>query len=125
MKRFVFATLALILLSSCGALYVSPGPAHDRGSVYRRSSPRNYHPPRNAVSHIVFVKDSYRYSRVTIVVDDRISFTMNNSPRNRPPRVRELRVKPGGHNIKVYYNGRLLYQRWVVAPPNRKVRVSV
>jgi hypothetical protein len=45
--------------------------------------------------------------------------------RGRAAKAKQIRVKPGRHNIKVYSNGRFLYERWVVATPNRSIRFSV
>lgn len=128
MKKFVLSLMAITLLvSSCGPLYIATGPGNGRGYDNRGYDNRGYdnRNPRAAVSHIMLVQNNPRLRNVTVLVDNRVRVNLSYDNRGRATRAKQIRVKPGRHNIKVYSNGRFLYERWVVTTPNRTVRFSV
>ncbi len=137
-KNFLLLLL-LVALSGCGPVILSSDRENREGSVYRRGydvrqdprsgrgydNSRNVHNKRAANGYIVFVKENSRYDRVTVVVDDKIRFNISHDYRGRYPRVKEIKVKPGRHNVKVYFNGRLIQQRSITVAPERNVRISL
>lgn len=128
MKKLLTLTLVAILaLSGCGTLIVAtdPGvPERGRERTYERGRDRAYEREESR-GYIVFVKSNPRFDRVTIVLNDRTRFNLTHDYRSRYPRVREIRVRPGRHDIKVLFNGRVVQQRRVNVSPNRNVTINL
>ncbi|MDZ4058697.1 MAG: hypothetical protein U1D64_01500 [Bacteroidales bacterium] len=131
--------LLLIVISGCGPMILPSDRGEREGSVYRRGydvredprssrgydNNRNTHNKKAATGYIIFVKDNSRFDRVTVVIDDRTRFNMSHDYRARYPRVKEIKVKPGRHNVKIFFKGRLIQQRNITITPNREVRISL
>lgn len=128
MKKLIFSLIAVtIVLSSCGPAFIASGPRNERGYDSRGYDERGYdnRNPRSADAYILLTQNNPRLRNVTVLVDNRIRVNLNYDNRGRTAKAKQIRVKPGRHNIKVYSNGRFLYERWVVATPNRTIRFSV
>ncbi|HCT93493.1 MAG: hypothetical protein A2X19_01405 [Bacteroidetes bacterium GWE2_39_28] len=128
MKKLIFSLIAVtIVLSSCGPAFIASGPRNERGYDRRGYDERGYdnRNPRSADAYILLTQNNPRLRNVTVLVDNRIRVNLNYDNRGRTAKAKQIRVKPGRHNIKVYSNGRFLYERWVVATPNRTIRFSV
>ncbi|MDP3398548.1 MAG: hypothetical protein Q8S23_05320 [Bacteroidales bacterium] len=133
MKKLIFSLIAVtIVLSSCGPAFIATGPGNgrgydERGYDSRGNDRRGYdnRNPRAADAYILLTQNNPRLRNVTVLIDNRIRVNLNYDNRGRAAKAKQIRVKPGRHNIKVYSNGRFLYERWVVATPNRSIRFSV
>jgi hypothetical protein len=143
MKKLIFSLIAVaLLISSCGPAFIATGPGNDRGYDRRGYDERGYDErgydnrrddrrgydnrnPRSADAYILLAQTNPRLRNVTVLIDNRVRVNLNYDNRSRSAKARQIRVKPGRHNIKVYSNGRFLYERWVVATPNRTIRFSV
>ena len=133
MKKLIFSLIAVtIVLSSCGPAFIATGPGNgrgydERGYDSRGNDRRDYdnRNPRAADAYILLTQNNPRLRNVTVLIDNRIRVNLNYDNRGRAAKAKQIRVKPGRHNIKVYSNGRFLYERWVVATPNRSIRFSV
>ncbi|MDO9679922.1 MAG: hypothetical protein Q7262_02810 [Bacteroidales bacterium] len=143
MKKLIFSLIAVtIVLSSCGPAFIATGPGNGRGYDERGYDERGYDSrgydsrgndrrgydnrnPRAADAYILLTQNNPRLRNVTVLIDNRIRVNLNYDNRGRAAKAKQIRVKPGRHNIKVYSNGRFLYERWVVATPNRSIRFSV
>jgi hypothetical protein len=133
MKKLIFSLIAVTLvMSSCGPAFIVTGPGRDRGYDERgydsRGNDRRGYDnrnPRAADAYILLTQNNPRLRNVTVLIDNRIRVNLNYDNRGRAAKAKQIRVKPGRHNIKVYSNGRFLYERWVVATPNRSIRFSV
>ena len=138
MKKLIFSLIAVALvISSCGPAFIANGPGNDRGYDRRGYDERGYdnrrddrrgydnRNPRSADAYILLAQTNPRLRNVTVLIDNRVRVNLNYDNRSRSAKARQIRVKPGRHNIKVYSNGRFLYERWVVATPNRTIRFTV
>ena len=138
MKKLIFSLIAVALvISSCGPAFIATGPRNERGYDRRGYDERGYdnrgndrrgydnRNPRAADAYILLAQTNPRLRNVTVLIDNRVRVNLNYDNRGRYAKARQIRVKPGRHNIKVYSNGRFLYERWVVATPNRTIKFSV
>ena len=130
MKKIIYALLALsFVLSSCGpAIYAtSEKEQRKQGFETRKVNEHrtDYNKRRGVNGSLIFMKESSKYNRITVVVDDRIKFEMSNDPRKRDSKMRQLRLKPGRHDIKIFSEGRLIDQRSYNVVPNRDIRISL
>mgnify|MGYP000992224490 CR=1 FL=1 len=129
MKKLIFALLALsFVVSSCGppVYVVSERDQRKQGFETRRvNENRPGHNRRGINGSLIFTKESTRYDRITVVVNDRIRFDMSNDYRRRESKMRQVRLKPGRHDIKIFYKGRLIDQRSYNVVPNRDIRITL
>jgi hypothetical protein len=128
MKKIIFALLALIItVSSCGpTVYVTRDQRKQGFEPREINEHRTDHNKRRGVNgRLIFIKENPRHNRITVVVDDRIRFDMSNDHRKRDSKMRQLSLKPGRHDIKIFVNGKLIDQRSYNVVPNRDIRISL
>lgn len=138
MKKPILAALALVMVvSSCGPVYLASERGDRRGYDQREYDQRRYdkrgydnrgydrRDQRSADAFIMLVQNNPRFRNVTVLIDNRVRVSLGYDNRGRASKAKQIRIKPGRHNIKVYSNGRFLYERWIVATPNRTIRFSV
>jgi hypothetical protein len=144
MKKIVLIALLGLTISSCGPVLITgdPGrrphknpPGWERNEDRRGRSweenrewnngSRKYDKNRNSdrYSYLLFININPRYRDVTIVINDRHRIDISNYRDNRSPK--EVRVKPGRYNIKVYVNGRYLYSRWIDTKHEKNIRIVI
>jgi len=128
MKKIIFALFALtFIVSSCGPKVYVTRDQRKQGFQTREINEHrtDYNRRRGVNGSLIFIKENSRHDRITVVVDDRIRFDMSNDTRKRDSKMRQLRLKPGRHDIKIFYNGKMIDQRSYNVVPNRDIRISL
>jgi len=130
MKKIIYALLALsFVVSSCGpAIYTtSEKEQRKQGFETRKVNEHrtDYNKRRGVNGSLIFIKENSRYNKITVVVDDKIRFEMSSDRSKRDSKMRQLRLKPGHHDIKIFFNGKLVDQRSYNVVPNRDIRISL
>ncbi|MDP3437419.1 MAG: hypothetical protein Q8S04_09255 [Bacteroidales bacterium] len=128
MKKIIFALIALtFIVSSCGpTVYVTRDQRKQGFETREVNEHRTNNNRRRGVNgSLIFIKENPRHNRITVVVDDKIRFDMSNDTRKKDSKMRQLRLKPGRHDIKIFVDGKLIDQRSYNVVPNRDIRISL
>ncbi len=122
MKRKYLFLLALIFtIGSCAPVIYGPQPGPGRPYPSGRPPQAN----QQAFGYVVLVKDNPRFDKVTVVINDRSRYNINHDYRRYNFRVREIKLRTGRHDIKIYHRGRLINQRRINITPGRTIRISL
>lgn len=128
MKKIIFALIALtFIVNSCGpSVYVTRDQRKQGFETREINEHRtDYNRRRGVNGSLIFIKENPRHNRITVVVDDKIRFDMSNDRRKKDSKMRQLRLKPGRHDIKIFVDGKLIDQRSYNVVPNRDIRISL
>lgn len=121
MKRFLILLSAVLLVTGCGVGYYSHEPSYGYGHSYPDSRHRHHShstAPRNDFAGLAFFAD--RSKNIEVSVDHqryRIKTLRYNASRSRHNFEKAIEntisVRPGMHSVRVWRNGRLLYDQRV------------
>lgn len=123
MKRFLILLSAVLLVTGCGVGYYSYEPSY--GHSYPDSRHR-HHPStvsRNESAGLAFFAD--RSKNIEVSVDHQryriktLKYNANRNRRNFEKAIgNTIPVRPGMHNVRVWRNGRLLYDQRIYVYSN-------
>ena len=121
MKRFLILLSAVLLVTGCGVGYYSYEPSYGYGHSYPDSRHRHHShstAPRNNFAGLAFFAD--RSKNIEVSVDHqhfRIKTLKYNASRTRHNFEKAIGntipVRPGMHTVRVWRNGRLIYDQRV------------
>ena len=114
-RKVLIAMIATLMLYGCSS------------TVHVRVDHRVPPPPSRVVRHsyVNVIKDSPRFDKVTVVINNRVKFNLKEVNRRRPLENKTVKVSPGVNHIIVYHRGRVIYDRRINVAPGRTFQVRV
>ena len=121
MKRFLILLSAVLLVTGCGVGYYAYEPSYGHSYPDSRHSRSTVH--RNDFAGLAFYADRSKYIEVSV---DRqyyriktLKYRANRNRRNFEKAIENtITVRPGTHYVRVWRNGRLLYEQRIYIRPN-------